>query len=100
MEFYFSRYIPLYDFSYIHSHAEGQKIQTHPTEVTWAGEVSETEINLKVKSNHLRDFTRHKDDLIIGGLLLVNCETGHRALRVEPRTFRVKCSNGMVLQPS
>jgi len=60
--------------------------------------LSETEMNLKIKSNHLKDFIRHKDDLIIGGLLLVNSETGHRALRVEPRTFRVQCSNGMVIE--
>jgi hypothetical protein len=60
--------------------------------------LSETEMNLKVKSNQLKDFVRHKDDLIIGGLLLTNSETGHRALRIEPRTFRVVCSNGMVIE--
>jgi hypothetical protein len=60
--------------------------------------LSETEMNVKVKSNKLKDFVRHKDDLIIGGLLLTNSETGHKALRVEPRTFRVKCSNGMVIE--
>jgi hypothetical protein len=60
--------------------------------------LSETEMNVKVKSNQLKDFVRHKDDLIIGGLLLVNSETGHRALRVEPRMFRVKCTNGMVIE--
>jgi hypothetical protein len=60
--------------------------------------LSETEMNLKVKSNQLKDFVRHKDDLIIGGLLLVNSETGHRALRVEPRMFRVQCTNGMVIE--
>jgi hypothetical protein len=60
--------------------------------------LSETEMNLKVKSNQLKDFVRHKEDLIIGGLLLVNSETGHRALRVEPRMFRVKCTNGMVIE--
>ncbi|MFH1648449.1 MAG: DUF932 domain-containing protein [Patescibacteria group bacterium] len=60
--------------------------------------LSETEMNVKVKSNILKDFVRHKDDLIIGGLLLTNSETGHKALRVEPRTFRVKCSNGMVIE--
>ena len=60
--------------------------------------LSETEMNLKVKSDQLKDFVRHKEDLIIGGLLLVNSETGHRALRVEPRMFRVKCTNGMVIE--
>lgn len=60
--------------------------------------LSETEMNVKVRSNQLRDFVRHKDDLILGGLLLTNSETGHRALRVEPRTFRVKCTNGMVME--
>ncbi len=60
--------------------------------------LSETEMNLKVRSQTLRDFVRHKDDLIIGGLLLVNSETGHRALRVEPRMFRVQCTNGMVIE--
>lgn len=60
--------------------------------------LSETEMNIKVRSNQLKDFVRHKDDLIIGGLLLVNSETGHRALRVEPRMFRVKCTNGMVIE--
>jgi len=60
--------------------------------------LSETEMNVKVKSNQLKDFVRHKEDLIIGGLLLVNSETGHHALRVEPRMFRVKCTNGMVIE--
>jgi len=60
--------------------------------------LSETEMNLKVKSLQLKDFVRHKDDRIIGGLLLTNSETGHRALRVEPRMFRVKCTNGMVIE--
>jgi len=60
--------------------------------------LSETELNLKVRSNQLKDFVRHKDDLIIGGLLLVNSETGHRALRVEPRMFRVQCANGMIIE--
>jgi hypothetical protein len=73
------------------------ELQAHETEVEDCY-LSETEMNLKIKSNHLKDFVRHKDDLIIGGLLLVNSETGHRALRVEPRTFRVQCSNGMVIE--
>ncbi|MBM4305144.1 MAG: DUF945 domain-containing protein [Deltaproteobacteria bacterium] len=73
------------------------ELQAHDTEVEDCY-LSETEMNLKIKSNHLKDFVRHKDDHIIGGLLLVNSETGHRALRVEPRTFRVLCSNGMVIE--
>lgn len=55
-------------------------------------------MNIKVKSQRLRDFVRHKDDLIMGGLFLTNSETGHKALRVEPRVFRVKCSNGMIIE--
>jgi len=73
------------------------ELQAYETEVEDCY-LSETELNVKVKSNHLKDFIRHKDDLIIGGLLLVNSETGHRALRIEPRTFRVLCSNGMVIE--
>ncbi len=73
------------------------ELQAHEVEVEDCY-LSETEMNLKVKSNQLKDFVRHKDDLIIGGLLLVNSETGHRALRVEPRMFRVKCTNGMVIE--
>jgi hypothetical protein len=60
--------------------------------------LSETEMNVKVNSNQLKDFARHKDDVIIEGLLLVNSETGHRALRVEPRMYRVQCTNGMVIE--
>jgi hypothetical protein len=60
--------------------------------------LSEIEMNIKVKSQRLRDFMRHKDDLIMGGLFLANSETGHKALRVEPRLFRVKCSNGMIIE--
>ncbi len=60
--------------------------------------LSETEMNVKIKNPELKDFIRSKDDLILGGLLLVNSETGHRALRVEPRVFRVKCTNGMVIE--
>lgn len=59
---------------------------------------SETEMNIKVKSNKLIDFVRHRDDRITGGLLLTNSETGHKALRIEPRIFRVLCSNGMVIE--
>jgi hypothetical protein len=73
------------------------ELQAYETEVEDCY-LSETEMNVKVKSNQLKDFVRHKEDLIIGGLLLVNSETGHRALRVEPRMFRVKCTNGMVIE--
>lgn len=73
------------------------ELQAHEDEVEDCY-LSETELNLKVKSGRLKDFVRHKDDLIIGGLLLANSETGHRALRIESRTFRVLCSNGMVIE--
>ena len=73
------------------------ELQAHEVEVEDCY-LSETEMNIKVKSHQLRDFVRHRDDLIIGGLLLVNSETGHRALRVEPRMFRVLCTNGMVIE--
>ena len=73
------------------------ELQAYETEVEDCY-LSETEMNVKVKSNQLKDFVRHKNDLIIGGLLLVNSETGHHALRVEPRMFRVKCTNGMVIE--
>jgi hypothetical protein len=73
------------------------EFQAHEVEVEDCY-LSETEMNIKVKSHQLRDFVRHRDDLIIGGLLLVNSETGHRALRVEPRMFRVQCTNGMVIE--
>ncbi len=55
-------------------------------------------MNIKVKSQKLQDFVRDKDDLITGGLFFTNSETGHKALRVEPRMFRVKCSNGMIVE--
>ena len=55
-------------------------------------------MNIKVKSSKLQDFVRDKDDLITGGLFFTNSETGHKALRVEPRMFRVKCSNGMIVE--
>jgi hypothetical protein len=34
----------------------------------------------------------------MGGIFITNSETGHKALRVEPRMFRVKCSNGMIVE--
>jgi len=60
--------------------------------------LSETEMNIKIKSRKLQDFVRHKDDLIFSGIFLRNSETGQRALRVEPRIFRVVCSNGMIIE--
>jgi len=73
------------------------ELQAHEAEIEDCY-LSETEMNLKVKSQKLRDFVRHKNDLIIGGLFLTNSETGHKALRVEPRLFRVLCSNGMIIE--
>jgi hypothetical protein len=73
------------------------ELQAHDAEIEDCF-LSETEMNIKVKSQRLRDFVRHKDDLIMGGLLLTNSETGHKALRLEPRLFRVKCSNGMIVE--
>jgi hypothetical protein len=73
------------------------ELQTHETEIEDCY-LSEIEMNIKVKSQKLRDFVRHKDDLIVGGIFLTNSETGHKALRVEPRLFRVKCSNGLIIE--
>ncbi|MEW6456621.1 MAG: hypothetical protein AB1410_07925 [Acidobacteriota bacterium] len=73
------------------------ELQAHKAEIEDCF-LSETEMNIKVKSQKLRDFVRHKDDLMIGGIFLTNSETGHKALRVEPRVFRVKCSNGMIME--
>ena len=73
------------------------ELQAHEAEIEDCF-LSETEMNIKVKSQKLKDFVRHKDDLITGGLFFTNSETGHKALRVEPRMFRVKCSNGMIVE--
>ncbi len=73
------------------------ELQAHDAEIEDCF-LSETEMNVKVKSQKLRDFVRHKDDLMIGGIFLTNSETGHKALRVEPRLFRVKCSNGLIIE--
>ena len=73
------------------------ELQAHEAEIEDCY-LSETEMNIKVKSHKLKDFIRHRNDLIIGGLLITNSETGHKALRVEPRIFRVLCTNGMVLE--
>jgi hypothetical protein len=78
-------------------HCALNELQAHETEVEDCF-LSETEMNLKVKSGKLKDFIRHKDDLMIGGLFLTNSETGHKALRIEPRLFRVQCSNGMIIE--
>jgi len=73
------------------------ELQAHEAEIEDCY-LSEIEMNIKVKSGKLRDFVRHRDDLIIGGLFFTNSETGHKALRVEPRLFRAKCSNGMIAE--
>jgi len=73
------------------------ELQGHDVEIE-ACYLSETEMNIKVKSNRLKDFIRDRGDLMIGGLLLTNSETGHKALRLEPRLYRVQCTNGMVLE--
>jgi len=73
------------------------ELQAHEAEIQDCF-LSETEMNIKVKSSKLQDFVRHRDDLIVGGLFFTNSETGHKALRVEPRMFRVKCSNGMIVE--
>ena len=73
------------------------ELQAHEAEIEDCY-LSEIEMNIKVKSQKLKDFIRSKDDLIVGGLFFTNSETGHKALRVEPRLFRVKCSNGMIVE--
>ncbi|MFH1971638.1 MAG: DUF932 domain-containing protein [Patescibacteria group bacterium] len=73
------------------------ELQAHEIEIEDCY-LSETEMNIKVKSQKLQDFVRHREDLIIGGLFFTNSETGHKALRLEPRLFRVKCSNGMIVE--
>lgn len=73
------------------------ELQAHEAEIEDCY-LSEIEMNIKVKSLTLKDFVRHKDDQIVGGLFFTNSETGHKALRVEPRLFRVKCSNGMIVE--
>ncbi len=73
------------------------ELQAHDAEIEDTY-LSETEMNVKVKSQRLKDFVRHRDDRIVGGLLLTNSETGHKALKVEPRIYRVLCSNGMVME--
>ena len=73
------------------------ELQSHEAEIEDCY-LSEIEMNIKVKSQKLQDFVRHRDDLIVGGLFFTNSETGHKALRVEPRLFRVKCSNGMIVE--
>jgi len=73
------------------------ELQAHEAEIEDCY-LSETEVNIKIKSQKLKDFIRNRDDLMIGGLLFTNSETGHKALRLEPRLFRVKCTNGMVIE--
>lgn len=62
------------------------------------GYLSDTNLWLKFRSNDLKSFIRSRDDEIVGGILLGNSETGHGAVSVKPRIFRVQCTNGMVLE--
>lgn len=73
------------------------ELQAHETQIEDCF-LSETEMYVKVKSARLKDFVKHRGDEIVGGLLFTNSETGHKALRIEPRIFRVMCSNGMVIE--
>ncbi len=73
------------------------ELQTHEATVE-SCHLSETEMNVKVRSDRLKDYVRNRDDVLIGGLLLTNSETGHKALRLEPRLYRVACTNGMVVE--
>lgn len=73
------------------------ELQGHDVEIEECF-LSETEMHVKVRSLRLQDFVRDKDDIMIGGLLFTNSETGHKALRVEPRLYRVQCTNGMVIE--
>ena len=73
------------------------ELQAHDAEIEDCY-LSETEMNIKVKSQKLQSFVRYREDLIVGGLFFTNSETGHKALRLEPRLFRVKCSNGMIIE--
>ena len=73
------------------------ELQAHDAEIEDCY-LSGTEMNIKVKSQKLQSFVRYREDLIVGGLFFTNSETGHKALRLEPRLFRVKCSNGMIVE--
>jgi len=73
------------------------ELQAHEAEIEDCY-LSEKEMDIKIRSQKLKDFIRHRNDLVIGGLLITNSETGHKALRVEPRIFRVLCKNGMVME--
>jgi len=73
------------------------ELQAHEAEIEDCY-LSEKEMDIKIRSEKLKDFIRDRNDLVIGGLLITNSETGHKALRVEPRIFRVVCNNGMVVE--
>jgi len=61
-------------------------------------ELNERFMHIKFKCPDLKSFVKRKGDKILGGVLLSNSETGHGAVRVQPRIFRVQCSNGMVIE--
>lgn len=73
------------------------ELQSHETDIEDC-HLSETGMFVKIRSNQMKDFVRHKGDEIIGGILVSNSETGHGAVNIKPRIFRVQCTNGMVLE--
>ncbi|MBI4650153.1 hypothetical protein HY745_02490 [Candidatus Desantisbacteria bacterium] len=54
--------------------------------------LSETGMFVKIRSNQMKNFVRHKSDEIIGGILVSNSETGHGAVNIKPRIFRAQCT--------
>ena len=60
--------------------------------------LSGTNMYVKLKTPELKSFVKHVGDEIVGGMLLSNSETGHGAVNVKPRIFRVQCLNGMVME--
>lgn len=73
------------------------ELQSHQIEIEDC-HLSETSMHVKIKSNQMKDFIRHRGDEIIGGVLIANSETGHGAVNIKPRIFRVQCTNGLVLE--
>ena len=74
-----------------------EELQNKETKIEEA-ELTETMMFVKVKSEQLRDFIRERNDELIGGILIQNSETGHAAVRIQPRIFRVQCTNGAILE--
>lgn len=60
--------------------------------------LSGTNMYVKLKTPELKSFIKHVGDEVVGGMLLSNSETGHGAVNVKPRIFRVQCLNGMVME--